>query len=300
MVTVALDSLPDEMLQHVITAFTLTACTNNATSTDDGIPAFEELKGLGCVSKGMLQQLHRLRPLVGVLNLAVVQRPAHGPWRPMLLYKGELTEAVVEQARQGRVCSIRAVQPFSRLPGSENSPPYGNHSLTRVVARRVVPELLGADCSLLHLDMSDGVAGCVRLDGTWTARFGKKVLCSAVLRRLMLEQCGLQGPLPELRLPALQVLQLPYNKLTGGLEPLQSCTALRYLDVGHNKLTGGLEPLRGCTALETLWVGYNRQLTGGLEPLRACAALKELFWSKTRLKPTREDKAHFKRQCEIF
>ena len=295
MVTVALDSLPDEMLQHVLTAFTF-AFTNSATSEDDGIPAFEELKGLGCVSKGMLQQLHRLRPLVGVLNLAVVQLPAHGPWRPMLLYKGELTEAVVEQVRQGRVCSIKAVQPFSRLDGSESTPPYGTLSLTRVVARRVVPDMLGADCSLLQLDMSFSV----QLDGTWTARFGKKVLCSAVLRGLMMEQCGLRGPLPELRLPALQVLQLPYNNLTGGLEPLQGCTALRYLDVGHNKLTGGLEPLRGCTALETLWLAYNRQLTGGLEPLRGCTALEELFWSKTGLKPTREEKAHFKKQCEVF
>ena len=44
------------------------------------------VKGLGCLSKGMLQQLRRLQPLVGVDSLAVVQRPAHGPWRVALLY----------------------------------------------------------------------------------------------------------------------------------------------------------------------------------------------------------------------
>eukprot|EP00964_Phaeocystis_antarctica_P099041 scaffold64952_cov69-Phaeocystis_antarctica.AAC.2 len=80
--------------------------------------------GLGCVSKGMRQQLYRLQPLVGVESLAVVQRPAHGPWRVTLLYDGTLAEAVVEQARQGRVRSI-SVASQKRGPYSKEAAPCG-------------------------------------------------------------------------------------------------------------------------------------------------------------------------------
>ena len=78
-------SLPDEELQQVISA---------CRFTGDGAPLFEVVKGLGCLSKRMRQQLHRLRPVVGVRSLAVVQRPNHGPWRVTLLYEGDLTAAV--------------------------------------------------------------------------------------------------------------------------------------------------------------------------------------------------------------
>ena len=91
------------------------------------------MKGLGCLSKGMRQQIHRLWPLVGVRSLADVQGPTHGPWLVKLLYQGVLTDAVVEQARQGRVRTID-----SRC----------------LVWSHVVPELLGAGGSLLELDIS--------------------------------------------------------------------------------------------------------------------------------------------------
>ena len=73
----------------------------------------------------------------------------------------------------------------------------------------MVPELLGAGCTLLDLSLS-----CVQLNTTWPATFGEVAMYSTVLRRLSLIFCGLQGPLPELRLPALQVLDLPENDLT--------------------------------------------------------------------------------------
>ena len=98
-VGVTLDMLPDDIFLQVIAAF---------SDTEDGVPLFDAVKGLGCVSKALLQQLHRLRPLVGVWSLAVVQLPAHGPWRVVLLYEGELTAAVVGQARQGPVHSINS------------------------------------------------------------------------------------------------------------------------------------------------------------------------------------------------
>ena len=199
----------------------------------------------------MLQQLHRLQPLEGIRSLAVVQRPAHGPWRVALLYTGELTAAVLDQARQGSVRSIET----------------GLTSLVAAVARRVVPELLGAGCSLLELLLDN-----MQLNSTWAATFGEAAVCSAVLRSLSLEGCSLRGPLPELRLPALQLLNLHNNELTGGLEPLRSCTALLALSLGSN------------------------QLTGRLEPLRACTALRELDLENNRTTPSEEEKALFKKQ----
>ena len=252
-----LETLPDDSFQQVIDA-----CSNG----NDGLPLFEAVKGLGCLSKALLQQLHRLRPLVGVKSLAVVQRPAHGPWRVMLLYKGSLTAAVVEQAWRGRVDSVN--MRFT--------------TLAPAVARRVVPELLGAGSSLFELDLS-----FVKLDGTWASTFGEAAVCSPVLCKLRLEGCGLQGPLPELRLPALRELHVSLyikggNQLMGGLDPLRSCTALQKLFLDDNDLTGGLEPLRFCTALQALRLSDN-QIKGGLEPLRGCTALLALHMGNNQI-----------------
>ena len=116
----------------------------------------------------MRQQLHQLRPLVAVESslrasplvavesLAVVQRPAHGPWRFTLLHNLGLTEAVIELARQGCVRSI--------VLYDEDQ---DDLSLAPAVARRVVPDLLGAGCSLLTLTL-DGT----ELNDTWAATFG--------------------------------------------------------------------------------------------------------------------------------
>ena len=160
-------SLPDEELQQVIAA---------CCFTGDGAPLFEVVKGLGCLSKRMRQQLHRLRPVIGVRSLAVVQRPNHDPWRVTLLYEGDLTAAVLEQARQGRVCTINGS--LRKLHPAE--------------AERVVTDLLGAGGSLHELDLSG--AG---LKGTWAAIFGEAPVRSAVLRALYLNLCKLSGPLPE-------------------------------------------------------------------------------------------------------
>ena len=329
---VTLDALPDDTFQQIIDA---------VSSTSDGVPLFEAVKGLAC-SKALRQQLHRLQPLVGVESVAVVARggafnggtsgglavvaratarfschrsPSKavaraarghgtGPWRAVLLYKGRLTQDVVEQARQGRVRTIDA-------------------RFMMLACRRshVVPVLLGAGSSLLELDISQS-----NLNNTWAATFGEAAVCSAVLRSLRLEHCGLRGPLPELRLPALQELLLWGNDFTGGLEPLHNCTALRHLqlhggaagnhlsggleplrnctalqtlNLASHKLTGDLEPLRGCTALVEVHLHYN-QLTGSLEPLRGCATLQRLYLLGNPLTPTEEDKAHFQKQCPTF
>jgi len=251
--SLTLASLPDDVLQQIIAAFSDIGSVDDTPRVD--LPLLKDVKGLAC-SKGMLQQLRRLRPLVGVNNLAVVQRSYHGPWRVVLLYEGELTEAVVEQARQGRVHSIFGTQ--------------AQRALNPAVAERVVPMLLGAGCSLLELYWLG-----VKLNGTWAATFGEEAVCSLLLRSLSLDFCGLQGPLPKLRLPALQVLDLDDNDMSGSLEPLGGCTALLQLTLSRNQLTGGLEPLRGCTALEMLHLSSNR-LSGGLESLRRCTALTDL------------------------
>ena len=270
---VTLASFPDDEFLLVVAA---------CGDTEDGVPLLEAVKGLGGLCKGMQQQLRRLRPLVGVRSLAVVQRPAHVPCHVVLLYTGVPTMAVVDQARQGRVRSIVAMHgPQPRVT-----------TLAPAVARRVVPCLLGAGCSLIKLEMWQA-----RLNNTWAATFGEAAVCSAVLRTLRLNRCGLRGPLPELRLLALQVLDLSGNAFTGGLEPVQHCTALRHLELhGQNKLTGSLEPLRGCTGLTELSLAYNK-LTGGLEPLRGCKALQKLYLMGNLLEPTEEDAAHFRQQC---
>jgi Leucine-rich repeat (LRR) protein len=244
-------SLPNDALRQVIAA---------CGYYEGDVPLFETVKGLGCLSKGMRQQLYRLQPLVGVQSLAVVQRSNHGPWRITLLYEGDLTASVEEQARQGRVRSINA----------------SLRKLYPAVAERVVPDLLGEGCSLLELDLSG--AG---LKGSWSAVFGEAALCSAVLRALYLNLCKLSGPLPELRLPALQVLDLSNNQWTGGLEPLQGCTALQRLLASSNELTGTLEPLRGCTGLTELNLAANR-LSGSLEPLSRCTGLRQLIMPNNR------------------
>ena len=253
----ALNVLPDDVFQLVISAF---------CGPYDGVPCFWSVKGLAC-SKALLQRLHRLQPLVGVRSLAVVQRPAHGPWRVVLLHQGKLTKAVLKQARQGRV---RAVTIMGCDVG-------GQFHLGPRIARLVVPELLGAGCSLIEFTVSG-----VKLNSTWASIFGEAAVCSTVLRRLHLVNCKLRGPLPELRLPALQKLNLSSNFLSGGLEPLQSCTALRGLHLHSNKLSGGLEALRNCTALQNVNLERNHKLTGGIEPLRGCVALQtlELYCNK--------------------
>ena len=51
-----LNGLPDDIFLQVIAAF---------SDTEDGVPLFDAVKSLACLSKALLQQLHRLRPLVG-------------------------------------------------------------------------------------------------------------------------------------------------------------------------------------------------------------------------------------------
>ena len=197
------DALPDDVFQLV-----LEACGLAFDIEEDigDLPLLEDVAGWGCLSKALLQQLHRLQPLVGVESLAVVQHPAHGPWRVMLKYKGELTEAVVEQARQGRVRSIDA----------QSTP------LAPSVARRVFLAVLGRSLFDLNLYL-------VGLNGTWVETFGEAAVSSAVLVDLNLQRCNLQGPLPELRLPSLLVLELSENQFSGGLEPLRECKSLTAL-----------------------------------------------------------------------
>ena len=304
-----LASLPDDIFQLVFAACR-SLRRHHSVRTYDDVPLFEAVKGLAC-SKALQQQLYRLLPLVGVDSLAVMRRPTHGPWRVVLSYTGKLTRAVMEQASQGRVHSIAAGQNYT------------------APAPSVTKRLLGAGSSLRSLHLPHvwlgGVGGPgvglltapnAWLGGTWAATFGEGAVSSAVLRKLCLDSCGLKGPFPELRLPALEVLDLSHNRLSGGLNLLQSCTALRFLALSLNGLTGGLEPLQRCTALEELWLGGNRltgglaplrgctalkvlflggnQLTGGLEPLRGCTVLRELYMDNTGLVPTHEDAVRFR------
>ena len=323
--TATLDTLPDDAFEDVFAA----------CSDVGGLASFEEVMGLGCLSKGMQQQLQRLRPLVGVQSLIALQRStwpcnaAFRPWRVALLYKVPCgrsvsdsdMEAILSFARQGCVHSICASCPLASCERGFHCDDCKNADSPLTLKSRLprmVPKLLGAGSSLLELDFSF----MPNMKGTWASNFGEAAMCSPVLRKLRVTgeggSSGLRGPLPELRLPALQELDMRQNKFTGGLEPLQfctklqtlrlsrnllkggleplqNCTGLQTLDLSHNlSLTGDLEPLQGCTALKVLRLHFN-QLTGTLEPLRDCTALRQLYLDCNHLVPTEKDIAHFNR-----
>ena len=249
---VPLGALPDDLLLQIIGA-----CGESGS----GLPELDAVSALSCLCWGLLRQLYQLQPLVSVQVRTVAQRFSQGPWRIKLMYTGEATAAVLQQATRGHMHSIDARRT----------------TLTPVVAGRVVPELLGAGCSLLQLKF-DGL----KLNSSWAATFGEAAVCSPVLRELQLDDCRLRGPIPTLRLPALQILWLSGNQLTGGLEPLTGCPALQELNLSHNQITGGLEPLRSCPLLQGADLSHN-QVTGGLEPLRGCTALQELYLANNQL-----------------
>jgi len=48
-----------------------------------------------------------------------------------------------------------------------------------------------------------------------------------------------------------------------------------FIYLSNNNITGGLEPLQGCTALLELYMSYN-QLNGNLDPLKASNVSAEL------------------------
>ena len=254
----SLDAMPDDVLLLIVAT-----CGERYIA----LPELEAVNALGCLCRSVAEQLCRLQPLVGVQVRSLVIAPRLASriarrWRITLLYQGELTAAVVEQGFIGRVRAIDA---------------RGTKRLAPTVARRVVPGLLATGCSQFELELSH-----VELNGTWESIFGEMAVASEVLCGLQLCGCRLRGPLPELRLPALQVLGLNANQLTGGLGPLRGCTALQKLFLAGNQLTGGIEALEGCKNLQKLFL-YNNQLSGGLEPLRGCVAIQELFLAGNQL-----------------
>ena len=196
---------------------------------------------------------------MGAQSIAVVQRStqpcfaAFHPWRVVLLYKAHCSrpvspsdlDAMFVLARQGRVHSIDAsCREYTGLQTSMQA--HEIRALFRRRLHRVVPDLLCAGRSLLELDLSF----MPKLKGTWDSTFGGAAVGSTALRKLRVTggpgSSGLRGPLPELRLPALQELDLRARtkKIPGGLEPLKFCTGLQTLNCNGNRLTGGLEPLR--------------------------------------------------------
>ena len=177
--------------------------------------------------------------------------------------------------------------------------------------------------------VTPGVGGQPRaaLDSRrYTVRYGVEydAVCTLArqLRSATINLCKLSGPLPELRLPALQVLD---NQWTGGLEPLRGYTARlgpRQRLQRLQRLTGDLEPLRGCTcSAARAKLARNRlkislepgggatprlhdagfplrtgnTLAGSLEPLQACTGLRMLDLTETQLVPTDEEKVHLDR-----
>ena len=254
----SLGEMPDDVLLLIISK-----CGERYVA----LPDLEAVNALGCLCRSVAEQLCWVQPHVGVQVRSLVIAPRLAAriamrWRIMLLYQGELTAAVVEQGFIGRVRAIDA---------------RGTKRLNPTVAKRVVPGLLAAGSSQFELEMSH-----VELHGTWESIFGETAVASEVLCGLQLCGCRLRGPLPELRLPALQVLGLNANQLTGGLGPIRGCTALQKIFIAGNQLTGDLSALANCKNLKKVFL-YNNQLSGSLEPLRGCVAIEELFLAGNQL-----------------
>ena len=100
----ALDTLPDDLLLHIVVA-----CGGEWLAS---VPELDAVSALGSLCKDVLRQLYRLLPLVyrrvHSLPATTERLLTDGPWRVMLLYTGEATEAVVDFARRGHVRSIDA------------------------------------------------------------------------------------------------------------------------------------------------------------------------------------------------
>ena len=107
---VSVDSMPDNLFQLVFAACSDEINSRKGVHHDStetistyieslGVPRFEAVKGLGCLSMGMRQQLHRLRPLVGVTSRAIVERPAHGPWRAVLTVHTDFSPSTKRRPR---------------------------------------------------------------------------------------------------------------------------------------------------------------------------------------------------------
>ena len=134
----ALDTLPDDLLLHIVVA-----CGGEWLL---GVP---ELHGRGERSWQPVQRC--LGAALSATSPRVQAGPqpprnngaphSYCPWRCVLLYTGEPTatvvDVVVDEARRGHVRSIDARRT----------------TLTPAVAKRVVPELLGVGCSLLDLKL---------------------------------------------------------------------------------------------------------------------------------------------------
>ena len=178
---------------------------------------------------------------------------ARGPWDVVLFFAGDASAVVMEQARRGRVLSIDA---------------HGT-TLAPDVASRVVPEMLGAGCSLRALDLSHVDLSGLSMWATWAATFGEAAVCSRELREMRLDGCHLCGALPEMDLPKLAHLSLSRNRLTGTLEPLRGCTALREYYPGLNpapnpnpKPNPNRNPNPNSMTLSRLDVSRNTALAG--------------------------------------
>ena len=85
--------LVENRLRNRLQTLTLVSCLTTHSNrslrpvaTCTACPSSRRPRARPVCSKGVRQQLHRLRPLVGVTSLAVVRRPTHGPWRVALMY----------------------------------------------------------------------------------------------------------------------------------------------------------------------------------------------------------------------
>ena len=104
---------------------------------------------------------------------------------------------------------------------------------------------------------------------------------------LLLYINNLSGTLPSTlnQLPALTLVSVAGNRLTGPIPDLSGLTALEGFYAGGNQLSGSIPDLSGLTALRDFYV-HNNQLTGPIPDLGGLTALERFYARNNQLTGT--------------
>ncbi|TXG73534.1 hypothetical protein EZV62_002113 [Acer yangbiense] len=113
---------------------------------------------------------------------------------------------------------------------------------------------------------------------------------SVLLQTLSLMDCNLVGPLPDYlgKLPALSVLKLSYNRLSGEIpasfgQSLMQILWLNNQDGGTGGMTGPIDVVAKMVNLNQLWL-HGNQFTGTIpDGIGALSSLKQLNLNKNQL-----------------
>ncbi|KAJ4799351.1 hypothetical protein LUZ62_050597 [Rhynchospora pubera] len=92
---------------------------------------------------------------------------------------------------------------------------------------------------------------------------GEDLKSASKLVNFTASDCGMQGPIPDFfgtSFPSLELLELSYNNLTGGIPQSFAGSTVKFLHLNSQKggkLTGGIDVIANMTSLQQLWLHSN-------------------------------------------